>query len=335
MAVNRIRPPSPWAGFPLVMEHDILGAKEVVRDDGTGAITLMAFTGHDRAGEPLAKIVVDLPDRRYYNQRLSNDRKVNQELHDVWSFLEAAYGHPFTADELTPGPDRNAPPDVRVCSRSLALDVETTQLLLPGTGGGQNSVSKWSLFEQVNDWLVDQSNRLAGRLRTYRGHVVYLWFTDGSSEMQQLPPRRIAADVAAFLAAQSPSTAPTDRILKSDDGRIQATWLPARPSRQPSAFERLYGFRLGISYDQVLTRKAFRAELQRLVKQHDKPGFDVLLITLGTPTRAGWRFPSAGLLSAALQAEPDPLNGLAPKHVERLAVYDGHESAVRWLVGSP
>ena len=75
-------------------------------------------------------------------------------------------------------------------------------------------------------------------------------------------------------------------------------------------------------------------QLQRLVEQHDKPGFDVLLITLGTPTRAGWCFPSAGLLSAALQAVPDPLNGLAPKHVERLAVYDGHESAVRWLVGS-
>lgn len=316
------------------MEHDILGAKEVVRDDGTGAFTLLAFTGHDRMGEPLAKIVVDLPDRSYYDRRLSSDRKADQELHDVWAFLECAYGRPFTADELTPGPDRYAPPDVQVRSRSLTLDVESTQLLLPGTRGGQNSVSKWSLFEQVNDWLVDQSNRLGGRLRAYRGYVVYLWFTDGTSELQQLPPRRIAADVAEFLAAHPPSATPADRIVKSDDGRIQATWLPARSSRQPSAFERLFGFRLGISYDQVLTREGFRSELQRLIRQHDKPGFDMLLITLGTPTRGGWRFPSAGLLSAAMQAEPDPLNGLVPEHVERIAVYDGHRKAVRWLIGS-
>ena len=332
---GRIRLPGPWAGFPLVMEHDILGAKEVIScDRDTQALRLFGFIGHDKAGEPLAKLVVDLPERRFHHVRLSANAKIDQELHDVLAFLEVDHpGQQIKAHDLVPGDDPNTAPDVIVRSGDLKFSVETTQLLVPGTSSGRNVLSKWSLFEQVNGWLVDQSNRMASRLRAHRGHVVYLWFTDGLSAMQQLPPRNIGGAIAEFLAANPPDSTPPDRTLKSQDGRIQATWLPVRPSRAPSAFERLYKFRLGVSYDQILTRKGFRNEVQRLIQKHDCPGFDVLLLTIGTPTRAGWHFPSAGLLSAALQAEPDVLAGYKPEHVCRIAVYDAHQKTARWVLG--
>jgi hypothetical protein len=88
-----------------------------------------------------------------------------------------------------------------------------------------------------------------------------------------------------------------------------------------------------VSYDQVLTREGFRSEIKRLVHKHDKPGFDLLLITIGTPTRRGWKFPSAGMLSAALEAEPEVLGEYRPEHISHIAVYDAHRKAARWVLG--
>ncbi|MEX5710173.1 hypothetical protein AB1484_18165, partial [Parafrankia sp. FMc6] len=264
-------------------------------------------------------------------RRLAQNSKANQELHDVFSFLHLHYSDCVDVKDLSCGPDPNKAPDVIARIEGEDLAIETMQLILPGVTKHENAQSRWSHFERIADWMLERSSRLASRLRAHRGCVVYIGFDEEVRRTLRIRPDLMPERVTDFLASYTPTP---DRVQTGEDGLVRASWMPIRRPSSLTAFEQAFGFRLGVNYDQTLTRADLLSEFQRLVHSHDKKGADMLLVTIGTPTRDGWKFPSSEMISMGIRSEPDPLAGHAPTNVSGVAVLDAVHSTARWVSGS-
>ncbi|MCM3882245.1 hypothetical protein [Frankia sp. R82] len=317
-------------GFQFNVKEDISISQMVLKRDPSGAIKLHAFVGSDTQKSPVAKILVDMPER-IHRRQLARNRKANQELHDVLSFLRLNYSGRVDAKDLSCGMDPNKTPDVIARIEGEDLSVETMQLILPGVTKHENAQSRWCHFERITDWMLERSDQLASRLRAHRGCVVYVGFDEEVRRTLRIRPDHMPKMVTDFLASYVPTP---DLIQTSEDGLVRASWMPIRRPPSLTAFEQAFGFRLGVSYDQTLTRADLLSEFQRLVHSHDKKGADMLLVTIGTPTREGWKFPSSEIIAMGIRSEPDPLAGCAPTNVSGVAIFDAVHSTVRWVSGS-
>ncbi len=64
------------------------------------------------------------------------------------------------------------------------------------------------------------------------------------------------------------------------------------------------GFELAFVYNSVHRMSSLVSEWQRLINQHDKPGIQDLLFTVGGPDRSGFVHPADALLFDFMQSDP-------------------------------
>jgi hypothetical protein len=192
-------------------------------------------------------------------------------------------------------------------------------------------------FEHLVEYLITNSSKLKSRLRAHRGHQVFVFFATDQEIAGGAPPRprdkRGFEAVVELLATtkpqlflgrpgQAPSQLPESAIQYNHDRTVGASWMKTDGPQQPSALWRALGFDLGLGYTREVTRDDVRQELRRLIDQHDATPIDLLLVTIGTPTKNGWVYPSGGAVGTLLARDPDPLGGYAPQHIRCIAVHD-------------
>ena len=94
---------------------------------------------------------------------------------------------------------------------------------------------------------------------------------------------------------------------------------PLVGSAPDSSLFALRGFEIVLGYPSSHSVSAIRAELERLVVKHDKPGVDVLLVTCGGPARDGYTYPSEELVGRLFVDYGRPLD--LAKHVKTVLLH--------------
>ncbi|MFC9839484.1 hypothetical protein ACFVKB_37670 [Rhodococcus sp. NPDC127530] len=308
-----------------------------------GLLDLHAVSGvTQETEEPAIVVLTEIPTTK----RLARSKQ-QQEADDVRAFLSACIPA-AEVGAVYPGPHKNDPPDCYAHVGDRRYAIETAQLTLPSQNGKPNSVGRWKLFEQLKEQLFRESGRLKSRLRQHRGYMVTVWFNlDGEN---RLPPRarRIDEMIDHLKSARPPGpeffdpsrdrgglpeTVPANTAMNQTDGNtVGCTWAVLPPGFQ-TGLQRAIGFDIALAYHETYTRSALRAELRRVIEQHDDARSDILVLTVGANTREGVYFPSTGLFADALFADPLPLDGWAPSHLSAVVVHDAEGDRVRWLHG--
>ncbi len=328
------------ATFPMKIEIDSTISKVIFSQSDSGKFELHGMAGVTKeTQEPVFIVATELP-----TSRQPPRSKQEQETGDVKAFLTAGGVPSF---EVVPGPHKNDPPDCLVDVGDRRYAIETAQLLLPARKGKPNAVGRWKLFEQLRDQLFRQSGRLQSRLRQHRGYMVTVWFN--MEDENRLPPRTREIDqmidhlkavrppgkdlVAPSYVARLPNTIPPNTVMNQNDSKsVGCTWAALPPGVQ-SGLQRAIGFDLALAYFETYTQSMLRAELVRIIDQHDDPRSDILVLTVGADTREGIYFPSTRLFADAVFDDPDPLNGWVPQHLPLVAIHDARRGLVRWIHG--
>jgi hypothetical protein len=273
--------------------------------------------------------------------------KGQQELSDLLDFVRREV--PGTqAEALIPGPHPNSAPDALLKLPTGAVRLEAAQLHVPATNALGTNLSRWAIFDQIRSSLISRSAVLAGALRQHRGSVVYVWFMDPARRDVQfnLPPREDPANgIVELLLGSRPSAtvpsgayrlpdpAPPDAVAWSADHSIGVSWGDLPPAYR-SPFAQAFGFELGLAGSISFKRSHVRAELRRIIEQHDTAASDVLVVSTNSALRTGLYFPSTQLVSEMLFDDPDPLQAWIPNHLRGVALHDPREGhPVRWLIG--
>lgn len=287
------------------------------------------------SGEPVAVIVFDTPEQTCE----AVATKPEQELHDVNMFLFDCVPPERVTGASVPSP--TDPPDVLVSVDGAQFGIEATHLLLPESDleRSQSIIGRWTMFERLRDTILRDCT--AADFAQHLGLHVIVWF--GEFDERRLPPRRardIEAAVSAIKAATPPPPGPVemldepDGIRWSSDRAVGFSWGYV-PLGYRSPFCDAMGFELGLAYDVTVQREHLRAELNRLISEHDNDKADALVVTVNAPLRSGLEFPSAGLIADMLFDDDNPLDGCRPLHIRRIALHDQGGGRVRWLLGPP
>mgnify|MGYP005993334585 FL=1 len=329
-----------FTAFPIRIEQRMRMTGMVVRQSTPGLTDLIGAVGVvDSTEEPVVMVAMELPEARSAGRS-----KSEQEIEDVAAFVRDHLSVP-NLERISPGSHRNEPPDCLVSIRGREFAVETAQLMLPSKAKYPNAVGRWKLFEQLREHLFRDCGRLQPRLRQHRGSMVSVWFNlDGEN---RLPPRgnEIEHMIDHLKSVSPPSGEVLRRLHRASDtipantvinqnaaGSVGCTWA-ALPVDYRSSLRATLGFDIGLAYHDSFTRSDLRAELKRVVQQHDDTRSDVLVLSVGGLTREGTFFPSSGMFANALFDDPNPLNGWAPRHVPAVVLHDQLEDRSRWLHG--
>jgi hypothetical protein len=76
------------------------------------------------------------------------------------------------------------------------------------------------------------------------------------------------------------------------------------------------GFNLHIQYQILITPLEVSSEVARMVKQHDNPETQELLLSIGSPTIDGYRYPAEDILGMMLKEHP--IQQIEAHHLERV-----------------
>lgn len=329
--------------FPMKIETPMTIRSVIVSQIIPGLLDLNAVAGFTTdTAEPAFILTTEIP-----TSQQSSRTKQQQETDDVHAFLTACVPA-SDVGTVIPGPHKNDPPDCIAHIRNRQYTIETAQLMLPTRNGKPNSIGRWKLFEQLRDQLFREAGRLQSRLRQHHGYMVAVWFNLDTEN--RLPPRgrEIAEMVDHLKATQppgpeffdplrrqgAPETIPAGTAMTHNEpGSVGCTWA-GLPNEYKSGLRRAIGFDIALAYHETYTRSTLRAELRRIIEQHDDARSEVLVLTVGANTREGMHFPSTGLFADALFDDPSPLDGWTPRQLRAVALHDVEDNRVRWLHGT-
>ncbi|WP_154606725.1 hypothetical protein [Rhodococcus sp. AQ5-07] len=122
-------------------------------------------------------------------------------------------------------------------------------------------------------------------------------------------------------------------MTHNEQGSVGCTWA-GLPDEYQSGLRRAIGFDIALAYHETYTRSTLRAELRRIIEQHDDARSEVLVLTVGANTREGMHFPSTRLFADALFDDPAPLDRWTPHQLRAVALHDAENNRVRWLHGT-
>ncbi|MBO9533367.1 MAG: hypothetical protein J7513_10380 [Solirubrobacteraceae bacterium] len=227
----------------------------------------------------------------------------------------------FQFGPLEPGGD---PPDIVAATGSGPVGVEATVLTVPGRRGAH------ALFSAVRRRLGDFE---PAHFIALRGHTVYVDFADAANALP-FEGRDVAAadELLTELARFSPD--PKD-LVTSDHVPEQITvptvgqtargatfWaVPFLGAAPASLLFTQFGFELGLSHCSFVSVDDIWDEIERRIKDHDKPGVDLLLITASGPTRAGVIFPAEQAV-AQLAVENVRVMRRRVEHIKEVVLHD-------------
>ena len=131
-----------------------------------------------------------------------------------------------------------------------------------------------------------------------------------------------------------PTTAPPDTVVWNADSTIGLS-RGDLPGTYTSTLTGVLGFELALVYGVTVRQSDARAELQRVVADHDHPAVDVLVVSVNATIRQGLYFPSTQVMADLVLDDPDPLADMTLPHLNRVALHDAAEPGrIRWLVGT-
>jgi len=229
-------------------------------------------TGDDRPAEPVLMVGYDFPE-----QTAAAVSKTVQETRDVDAFLrDAVPVGRVTRDSRTNPSD---PPDVLAHIDGSEFGIEATQFVPPDSELDKSNsiVGRWMAFERFRDKVLEQDPYT---LSQHRGLLTVMHFGRSSaSPNQRLPPKpaNLGSAIAALRTAQpivrdgSAAAAPeheSDVIQWSSDRSIFFAWTEL-PFWYASPFRNQMGFELALGYHATITRSDLRAELRRVISDHD------------------------------------------------------------------
>jgi hypothetical protein len=263
------------------------------------------------------------------------------EVHDVRAFLLDAASDP--ADfSIEAGPESNLPPDCYVTfGESEKSAYEAAQLVWPAPNASQNLLGRGAMFETSRSYLLAQARELAPTMSQHSGKMIWLWF---DANNRRLPPGSIKAKESLVQHLQTSTPPPlqdsddvsaeVEVIVSNVDSSINSTWAML-PYNWSSEFADVFGFDIALAYHEHYTRPTVLAGLADVVRGHDAPVNDVLVLTVNAPTRSGIWYPSESLHADMLFEDPDPLRGYTPQHVGNIVIHDQGGHRYRWIVGGP
>lgn len=227
----------------------------------------------------------------------------------------------------------NDPPDMTALTDMGWMGVESTSLTF------QSRRLAHSLFTHLRRGLESSDPVRFARLV---GHLVYVWFEDVTFDEPLKPHRRsdkAALDMLIKALAEHEPKRPrlmdmTDPLQYGPDFGMSSTLealrgtpagakffaVPLADSAPSSALFAVAAFDIGLAYTTILTGKMAWGEVQRLVRSHDEPGVNLLLITVGGPDRNGNMFPAEEALANFILERATGLSS-APKHIEKVILH--------------
>lgn len=329
--------------FPIIVEEEFEQEQAVMARGVFGELSLLGSRGVATSNrEPMVVIATEIPS--FIRSPLT---KTEQELRDLLDFARREIPD-IEAKALKAGREPNSAPDAILDLPTGAVRLEAAQIHLPPSNLLGTNMHRWAVFQQIRSSLISRSAILAGALRSHRGLVVYVWFMDAASGDPQfsLPPRKNPVDAVVHLLRTSepgapdssvqnhpPDQAPSGAVAWTADRNIGVSWGDLPPG-YTSPFMQALGFELGLAGSASFKRSHIRAELRRIIEQHDTTASDVLVVSANSTLRNGLHFPSTQLVSDMLFSDPDPLQGWEPENLGGVALHDPREGhPVRWLVG--
>lgn len=218
----------------------------------------------------------------------------------------AGGGHAF--GEIRPGGD---PPDCSVVTDDGLLGVESTALAVEDRRGA------YALFRNLRRQIMMQDPRLFAKLAR---QMVYIWFGDEAGTRIERPFRKsddgYAPEPQRMWHPGGPAPAQLPELPIADTaGHAKFYAVPFAGAAPSSMMFTVHGFELGMAYTSLITTSAAWQVVQKLVDDHDKPGVDVLLITVGAPDQRGDVYPAEEGLAGFLLDNPGALSR-KPDHIK-------------------
>lgn len=221
-------------------------------------------------------------------------------------------------------PGSNPPDFTAELADGTEVGIDVTQLTV------SSRISAQARFERIQAAVLE---RAGGEFSRLRGHFLYVWFTDPSGDASPHDDPEGIDDVVDALADYVPDTSwaatpmpppyvkvDPDVQLLSGGCRFYAVQL--RDAVPASRFYEATGFELVLAYQSSDTLASPWRELWRLVKKHDKPKIQHLLLTVGGPKANGVAFPSEALIfDAALEKLGHPILEPAPSHLKKVLIH--------------
>lgn len=260
----------------------------------------------------------------WFPKSLSLTKRELEQLHlDRFSGDHTlATGRP-AFDEAAAGRD---PPDAIVITDHGQLGVDCTALAV------QDRRHVHALFARLRNRLMELPRKRVAHLA---GLAVYIWFAYGESESARPFRRKHAAAIQEMINALLDYRPDPDRLLLVGDKGLpeQAPDLGITHTSSGASFYAVpltnavpvtslfssAGFEIGLAYTTVHYASSGWLEIQRRIRDHDKPGIDWLLISVGAPDLRGVIHPSEEAFARFLISNPRPLT--TPQHIHRVTMH--------------
>jgi hypothetical protein len=289
------------------------------------------FVGTTSAGEPLLVIGSEWP--LSWATTVEPLSKIDREslyIRRYSSDCLLATGHSAFVDVQRGGD----PPDATALADIGWIGVESTSLTFESRRLAHN------LFMHLRRRLESSDPARFARLA---GHIVYVWFEDVDLPGGPLKPHR-RSDTAALdmlvkgLAEHEPKRPRlmdmTDPLQYGPDFGMPSTLealrgtpagarffaVPLADGAPSSTLFTVAAFDIGLAYTTILTGEMAWGEVQRLVRSHDQPGVNLLLITVCGPDANGNMFPAEEAMADFIVEHAVGLSS-APEHIEKVILH--------------
>jgi hypothetical protein len=299
-----------------------------------GCPSLLGIAGAT-AGGPTFVVCYESPVSRAEGPGLI-DKESLERLHldRYQTDVVVAGGTPYA--RATRGAD---PPDFSVTDVAGAtFGLECTQLTL------SRRRLATAAFDVIRQAIAQEPR---SRFLHLAGWHLYMWFRSDAAIALGLPPRpadrpAIEAILAALdayrpghdvpLATELPDSMPAITFAGTTDGaRFYA--VPMINALPLSLFFAATGFELGLAYSTTHTAQDGWDEIMRLVADHDRPGVDHLLVSVGAPNSKGMSYLAECFLLDFMLAQPHVLT--PPVHIRRISVHSWPSGSIVELLPTP
>lgn len=276
-------------------------------------VSVIGRTDLPQSGGLLALVTYEWPFPYFFTANPIS--KENQELIHVERFrtdVATATGKlPFEA--LVRGKE---PPDFFAQTSRGSIGVECT--VLPDNKRRRVE----GLFSNIRQRILSQPRENWSRLT---GHVIVAWFADESSFAPTKLPHKVSDSDAIGALMESLSrftpgiggdglgqpgnfTHALERMGVASSGLGCLFYaVPMHNAVPVTDFFARTGFELACLYESLHTAGGIATEIDRLVRQHDKPGVDWLLFTIAGPRRDGLIHPTESVLANTFLASSIPI----------------------------
>lgn len=279
------------------------------------AFAIRFWTADERKEERLL-LSLEIPQHCPMPSNLSKTRL--ERLHVERFFSDRHAENPGESwDLIGPGED---PPDFQVGFNGEDVGLEHTRFTSASRRIGHDQ------FRRIRSALIEHG---PVGFRHLRGHLVYFWCAP-EERPGNLPRPGDADAIIESLEEYRIPPSPIDDNLEVPvpvvlpdlgvGGAAPWSFLAVPLLNQPSGFQSLLGFDVGVCLMTEHSAPEAVEEFLRLVTGHDRPGSNVLLVSVGSPDSEGWTYPTDQAI-VDLALSPLLQCGIETFHIDRVFVH--------------